>query len=44
MTKQEAIKQLQGMVVGAEWVSPYMIQALSVAIEALTKLEEQEHE
>lgn len=34
--KDEAIKQLHGMVVGAEWLSDSMVQALSVAIEALS--------
>lgn len=36
MSKDEAIKQLQGMVVGAEWLSDSMVQALSIAIEALS--------
>lgn len=35
MTREEAIKQLQGMVVGAEWLSDYMVVALEMAIEAL---------
>ena len=35
MTRQEAIKQLQGMVVGAEWLSDYMVNAIEMAIEAL---------
>ena len=35
MTREEAIKQLQGMVVGADWLSPYMVEALDMAIEAL---------
>lgn len=35
MTRTEAIKQLQGMVVGADWLSPYMVEALDMAIEAL---------
>lgn len=35
MTREEAIKQIQGMVVGAEWLSDYMLQALNMAVEAL---------
>ena len=39
MTREEAIKQLHGMLVGADWLSDYMILALSVAIEALKQPE-----
>jgi hypothetical protein len=35
MTREEAIKQLKGMVVGAEWLSEYMVEALEIAINAL---------
>lgn len=35
MTREEAIKQLKGMVVGAEWLSEYMVKALDMAIKAL---------
>lgn len=35
MTRDEAIKQIQGMVVGAEWLSDYQLEALDMAIEAL---------
>lgn len=35
MTREEAIKQLKGMVVGAEWLSAYMVEALDMAITAL---------
>ena len=34
MTREEAIKLLQGMVAGADWLSPYE-EALDMAIEAL---------
>lgn len=35
MTREEAIKQLKGIVVGAEWLSEYMVEALDMAIKAL---------
>lgn len=41
MTNKEAIKQLQGMVVGAEWLSEYMVKALDMAISALEQLSPQ---
>lgn len=42
MTREEAIKQLQVMLVGTDWLSDKTILALSKAIEALTQLPEED--
>ena len=37
MTKDEAIIQLHCIVVDAEWLSPHMVEAIDMAIEALER-------